>query len=49
VTGPVNRCQPIEPGQKVCYPGQRTWQRRLENEKSGIPVSPETWKKIVQL
>lgn len=33
----------IAEGDEVCYPGQRTWMRRQENERKGIPVDPELW------
>jgi 3-dehydro-L-gulonate 2-dehydrogenase len=45
----VKKSQPIEPGKEVYYPGQQTWYRRVENERSGIPVASDTWKRILQL
>ena len=32
-----------ETGKQVSYPGERTLQTRLENEKNGIPVNEEIW------
>jgi 3-dehydro-L-gulonate 2-dehydrogenase len=32
-----------EAGKQVTYPGERTLQTRLENEKNGIPVNEEIW------
>lgn len=37
---------PIEPGKPVSYPGERTLQTRLDNEKNGIPVNTEIWKQL---
>jgi 3-dehydro-L-gulonate 2-dehydrogenase len=45
----VAQCPPLEPGGEVHYPGHRTWLKRLENEKLGIPVAPGTWARILQL
>jgi 3-dehydro-L-gulonate 2-dehydrogenase len=39
----------MEEGGQVFYPGQRTGQRRQENERDGIPVERETWNKIKAL
>lgn len=36
----------MEAGSEVYYPGQRTWMRRQENERSGIPVDSEVWSLI---
>lgn len=36
----------VEADGEVCYPGQRTWLRRQENEVKGIPVDPEVWSLI---
>lgn len=35
-----------DPGKPVTYPGERTLQTRLENEKNGIPVNEEIWKQV---
>jgi LDH2 family malate/lactate/ureidoglycolate dehydrogenase len=39
----------MEDGGQVCYPGQRSWLRRQENERDGIPVDRETWDAIMAL
>lgn len=36
----------IDPGKPVTYPGERTLQTRLENDKNGIPVNEEIWKQV---
>jgi 3-dehydro-L-gulonate 2-dehydrogenase len=45
----VTGCQPVQPGQEVFYPGKQTWLRRMENERSGIPVASDTWQRILKL
>ncbi|MFC2116247.1 3-dehydro-L-gulonate 2-dehydrogenase [Bacteroidota bacterium] len=49
IMGSLSDCDPIEKEGKVYYPGEQTWLRRKENEKSGIPVNPDTWKRIKEL
>ncbi|MEE4216926.1 MAG: 3-dehydro-L-gulonate 2-dehydrogenase [Xanthomonadales bacterium] len=39
----------MEDGGQVYYPGQRSWQRRQENERDGIPVDHATWDAIMAL
>lgn len=37
---------PASSQKSVSYPGERTLQTRLENEKNGIPVNPEIWEQL---
>lgn len=39
----------MEEGGRVHYPGQRSWLRRQENERDGIPVDRATWAAIMAL
>jgi 3-dehydro-L-gulonate 2-dehydrogenase len=45
----ITHCTPADPGKQVKYPGQRTWERRQENLKNGIPVNRKTWRQINEL
>lgn len=36
----------LQPGGRVCYPGQQTWSRRVENERLGLPVNRDLWERI---
>lgn len=38
--------QPATAGGKISYPGENTLATRRKNEKEGIPVNEQTWKKI---
>lgn len=40
---------PVTKGGVITYPGEQTYQRRMENEKNGIPVNDSVWEKILQL
>lgn len=41
--------EPMNPGDKTYYPGERTLQTRKRNLKEGIPVSEEVWDKVLAL
>lgn len=43
LTGSLHVTAAMEEGGEVCYPGQRSWQRRQENLQKGIPVDGDTW------
>lgn len=40
---------PMHPGDKVYYPGERSFDTRARNSEEGIPVSAEIWQKIMNL
>ena len=37
---------PAEPGRTISYPGERTLNTRIENEKNDVPVNEEIWLKL---
>jgi len=39
----------VSSDEQVAYPGERTLQTRLENEKTGIPVNEEIWKQVTAM
>lgn len=41
--------EPMNPGDKTYYPGERTLQKRTRNLKDGMPVSEEVWEKVLAL
>ena len=41
--------EPMRPGGKTYYPGERTLQTRTRNLKEGIPVNDEVWKNVLEL
>lgn len=41
--------EPMHPGEKTFYPGERTSLTKLKNTKEGIPVSEEVWKSVLDL
>jgi len=41
--------EPMQAGDKIYYPGERTLQTRIKNLKEGIPVSREVWDKVLEL
>ena len=41
--------EPMNPGEKTYYPGERTLLTRARNLKEGIPVSEEIWKNVWSL
>ncbi len=45
----THHVDPIKPGERTYYPGERTIQKRAENLKNGILVSDSVWEKIVDL
>jgi len=45
----THNVEPMHPGDKTHYPGERTLQTRGRNLKEGIPVSEEVWKKVMEL
>ena len=45
----LRNAQPMEPGGRVWYPGERTWQTREENLRQGVPVNEEVWRSIQAL
>jgi len=40
---------PMHPGDKTYYPGERTLGTRAGNLKNGIPVSEEVWQEVLEL
>ena len=41
--------EPMHPGDKTYYPGERTLQTRTRNLKEGISVNDEVWQKVMDL
>jgi len=41
--------EPMHPGDRTYYPGERSIHNRKRNLKEGIPVSEEVWQKIMKL
>ena len=41
--------EPMHPGDKTYYPGERTLQTRARNLKNGIPVSDDVWQEVLEL
>lgn len=41
--------EPMHPGDKTYYPGEKTLLTRAKNTKEGIPVSEEVWQKVMEL
>jgi 3-dehydro-L-gulonate 2-dehydrogenase len=41
--------EPMHPGERTYYPGERTLQTRARNSKEGIPVSEEVWDEVLAL
>ncbi|MCG8307306.1 MAG: 3-dehydro-L-gulonate 2-dehydrogenase [Cytophagales bacterium] len=41
--------EPMHPGERTYYPGERTLQTRARNLKEGIPVSEIVWEKVLGL
>lgn len=41
--------EPMNPGDRTYYPGERTLQTRTRNLKDGIPVSEVVWEKVLSL
>ena len=49
IIGYTHDVEPMHPGDKTYFPGERTLQTRTKNLKEGIPVSEEIWEKIMEL
>ncbi len=41
--------EPMHPGEKTYYPGERTLHTRAGNMEEGIPVSEAVWKRVMEL
>lgn len=41
--------EPMKPGDKTYYPGERTLATRQQNLKEGIPVSEQVWDSVMEL
>ncbi|HKK12386.1 MAG TPA: 3-dehydro-L-gulonate 2-dehydrogenase [Flavobacteriaceae bacterium] len=41
--------EPMHPGDRTYYPGERALQTKTKNLKTGMPVSAEIWKKVLNL
>jgi len=49
IIGYTHDVEPMHPGDKTYFPGERTLQTRTRNLKDGIPVREEIWQKIMEL
>jgi 3-dehydro-L-gulonate 2-dehydrogenase len=49
IIGYTHDVEPMQPGSKTYYPGERSAQTRVKNQKEGIPVSESIWEKILEL
>ena len=49
ITASLRDCAPLDEGGRVHHPGERTWARRQENERKGIPLNADTWRAILAL
>ncbi len=49
ITASLRDCAPLDEGGRVYHPGERSWARRQENERKGIPVDAGTWEAILAL
>ena len=47
--GDVQDVEPMQPGDTIYYPGERSAYTREENLKNGMPVSDSVWEKIMAL
>jgi len=45
----VHGSEPLKEGENIFYPGERTIITRIDNQRLGIPVHNETWRKILNL
>lgn len=41
--------EPMKPGDRVLYPGERTLETRTKNLKDGMDVSDQVWEKVLKL
>jgi 3-dehydro-L-gulonate 2-dehydrogenase len=49
IIGYTHDVVPMQPGEKIYYPGERSAQTRIENLKDGIPVYSSVWENIIAL
>ncbi len=49
IIGYTHDVEPMKPGGKTYYPGERTLQTRTRNLKNGIPVHEGVWQKVLEL
>lgn len=45
----THNSEPMKPGDRTYYPGERTLQTRVKNLKEGIPVSEQVWENVLAL
>jgi 3-dehydro-L-gulonate 2-dehydrogenase len=45
----VQSAEPMTPGQKIQYPGQRVLETREENLRLGVPANAELWQKVKEI
>ena len=45
----IHRCQPVEEGNPVRYPGEQTLRTRAENRRLGLPIEAPVWAEIVAM
>ena len=45
----LHRCLPVEEGDRVRYPGERTLETREKNRRLGLPVDPAVWAQILAM
>jgi len=43
----THNVEPMNPGDKIYYPGERTLETRAKNIKEGMPVSDEVWEEVL--
>ncbi len=49
IIGYTREVQPMKPGQRIYYPGERSLQTRARNLKNGMPVDEEVWRQVLAL
>lgn len=45
----THNVEPMHPGDKIYYPGERSLFTRAKNLKEGIPISESVWERVVKL
>jgi 3-dehydro-L-gulonate 2-dehydrogenase len=45
----IKSSAPVDEGEKIYYPGERTLLTRMENQERGIPVDEEIWNQVLQM
>lgn len=45
----THNVEPVSPGDKIYYPGERSFQTRIKNLEEGLFVDESIWKKIITL